>query len=121
MKVRDLLIQKGGFKPMCKFDRYAYSGASENAVIRHGNYIDYVWSEDIVPNNSVQGIFNFRCGKEIAQCYFFIKAAVFVDWDAFTKYVDDTVYEGLKNSSTVAEVEAYVKGVLNCLGYKLNL
>lgn len=120
MYTREFLLNKCGFQEFEKTDRYAYAGASANAVIRHGNYVDYIWSEDLVPFNSVQAIFNFRCGEEATQCYFFIKAAAFVNWDALVKYVDDTVYEGLKRANTLKEVEAYVKGVLDCLGYKLN-
>lgn len=120
MKTRDFLIQKSGFQEFEKTDRYAYAGASANAIIRHGNYADYIWSEDLAPINSVQAILNFRYGNKLTQCYFTINAAQFVNWDALIAYVDDTVYEGLKRANTLKEAENYVKGVLDCLGYKLN-
>ena len=121
MNVKEILIQKGGFREFEKTDRYAYAGASENAVIRHANYVDYVWSEDILyPLNPVNAIFNFRCGNETTQCYFFINSFAFVDWDALVTYIDNVVYEGLKRANTLKEVEAYVKEVLGCIGYELN-
>lgn len=117
MYTREFLLNKAGFKAFEKEDRYAYAGASASAVIRHGNYVDYIWSED--SPFSVQGILQFYFGGEPVQGYFDIAAPRFTNWDALVMYIDETVYEALHRSTT-EEATDYIKEVLQTLSYKLN-
>lgn len=117
MITREFLLNKGGFKAFEKADRYAYAGATANAVIRRGDYVDYIWSGD--NPFAVQGVLQFHFGGEPVQGYFDIPAPRFTNWDALVMYIDETVYEALQRP-TAEEATDYIKGVLQTLNYTLN-